>query len=193
MVNELNPQWSEKRAFRVLLLAPFVLVALYAGYLWAEWKKQPTRPTEVTWQRGETRQSQSIRELTLFYPGSEGKWSSEQRMIRGFETVRQELRDCVKVYLEGPTDPAAYLPGDGNLAVHGILLDGRGNIYLDLSHRSRKPLNVGGIQGEFDLIQGFSRTVHANYPEFTRMFFLINGNRVNTLAGHIDVSQGISL
>lgn len=193
MPEELNPQPAESRTHMILVIVPFIVVALVAGYFWAEWKKSPSRPTEVTWRAADPVGHRAERELTLFYPGSDGGWVTEQRIVRGFESTRQEMHKCLEIFFQGPFSGALRFPGQGRLVVGGVFLDGRGMLILNLDIAEGETVNLGGVQAEYRLIQAIEKTVHANFPDVARLRLMVGGQLRDTLAGHIDIREPLEL
>ncbi|HPQ41443.1 MAG TPA: GerMN domain-containing protein [bacterium] len=189
MPEELNPGPVEGRYRGWIVAFPFIVVAVIAGYFWADWQSRPSRPVEVTWDAAVNRTVRTERELTVYYPDPSDQWHAEMRTIRGFDTERQEMQKCMDVFFEGPVRGPAVLPGLGRVTVAGVYLDGRGMMILDLSGETEGPLNLGGVQAEYALLQAIERTVRANYPEIASIRLLVNGDSRDTLAGHIDIRR----
>lgn len=194
MPEELNPVPADSRYRGWIVALPFILVALIAGYFWAEWKSRPSRPDEVTWDVSTHQMVRTERELTLYFPGVSEQWQTELRTIRGFDTERQEMRKCMEVFFEGPVrDKTATLPGLGRISVSGVYLDGRGMVVIDLLNKTDDVLNLGGIQSEYVLLQAIRQTLRANYPDVHSLRILVGGASQDTLAGHIDIRRPIQL
>ncbi|MGB3975042.1 MAG: hypothetical protein WBM02_01985 [bacterium] len=186
MDTELTPQTRSTMTSRLIIALPFVLVALLAGYVWAEWKRKPSRPDYVTWTENQSAFSRVERELSLVYVSVNGQWVTESRTIRGFETERQEIQSCLETFLAGPNSLEARLPGRESIQVGGVYLDGKGGIIINFETQS-DVLNMGGIEAEYSFIQSLIQTIKANYPSIKMMQLMVNGSIVETLAGHFDI------
>jgi spore germination protein GerM len=67
-----------------------------------------------------------------------------------------------------------------------------GYIYVDFSEALSKS-HIGGVTGELLTIQSIIKTLQANFHEITKVQILIDGKDANTIAGHIDISQPLSI
>lgn len=191
MDDETAPRPREALTSRIIIALPFILVAIIAGYFWAEWQRKPSRPAEVTWSGERSLYSHVERELTLIYPSTDGDWIAEHRTIRGFETERQEVQFCLDAFLNGPVSPEGRLPGRERMRIAGVYLDGKNGIMIDLE-TDYEPLNIGGIHAEYSFIQSLLQTVKSNYPSLKEIRLMVNGSVQDSLAGHIDIRKGFS-
>lgn len=62
-------------------------------------------------------------------------------------------------------------------------------ITIDLSNDIRKELINSGANDEMLTIACLTNSLLKNFPDFKTLQILINGEKSNTLAGHIDISQ----
>jgi hypothetical protein len=191
MQNELNQETREPRTGKFLIALPFVLAAVIAGYLWAETQRRPSRPSEITWSIERSEGARVERELVLLYPTADADWHTETRVVRGFESERQEIQFGLEAFLAGPSEMGAILPGRGRLSLDGAYLDGRGGLIIDLK-TDTFPLNIGGVNAEYQLIQSFMNMIRSNFPAVSSVTFLLNGQSEETLAGHIDIRRPFS-
>lgn len=66
-------------------------------------------------------------------------------------------------------------------------------VYVDLSDNLRKN-HIGGTTAELLTIRSIFKTLQANFPKaIDKAQILINGREVDTLAGHIDLSQPLPI
>jgi hypothetical protein len=68
----------------------------------------------------------------------------------------------------------------------------RGCVYVDFSENLSKS-HIGGVTGELLTIQSIIKTLQANFPEILKVQILIDVKDVDTIAGHIDISQPLSI
>jgi hypothetical protein len=184
----IDPRPREVMTSRIIIALPFVLVAILAGYFWAEWQRKPSRPDTVTWSGEQSLFPHVERELTLVYPSIDGEWITERRTIRGFETERQEMQSCLDAFLTGPVSPDARLPGRERMRIAGIYLDGKKGLIINLE-TDYEPLNIGGVNAEYSFIQSLIQTMKTNYPSLDNIRLMVNGSVHDTLAGHIDIRK----
>jgi len=93
--------------------------------------------------------------------------------------------------LAGPVDAESRtLPPDAALLAFYILPDGTG--VADFSDELRTSI-PSGIQSEQLAVESIVRTLEANVPQVLRLKILIHGQEVDTLAGHMDLTQAFSV
>jgi hypothetical protein len=96
-------------------------------------------------------------------------------------------RQVINTLLAGPVDPdARTLPPEAALLAFYILPDGTG--IADFSEAMATSI-PSGIQSEQRAVDSIARTLEADVPQVTRLKILIHGQEVDTLAGHIDLTQ----
>ncbi len=192
MQNELESQPRDTFFSKLIIIMPFLVFAVVAGFLWAEWRNSPSRPTEVTWTEEQAKNPRIERDLMMLFPDGEGEWVSEKRVIRGFESERQEIQYCMEAFLTGPQGSGNHLSGIDRVTIAGVYLDGRNGLIIDLNPVSR-PLNIGGVSAESTFIMALIHTIRANYPQLEWMMLLIDGEVRDTLAGHLDIREPFML
>jgi Sporulation and spore germination len=96
-------------------------------------------------------------------------------------------KQILNTLLAGPVDPEARtLPPDAALLAFYILPDGTG--VADFSEALATAI-PSGIQSEQLAVDSITRTLEANVPQVRRLKILIHGQEVDTLAGHLDLTQ----
>jgi len=96
-------------------------------------------------------------------------------------------RQVINTLLAGPVNPdARTLPPEAALLAFYILPDGTG--IADFSEAMATSI-PSGIQSEQRAVDSIARTLEADVPQVTRLKILIHGQEVDTLAGHIDLTQ----
>ncbi|HEY1481416.1 MAG TPA: GerMN domain-containing protein [Candidatus Acidoferrum sp.] len=96
-------------------------------------------------------------------------------------------RQVINTLLAGPVDPdARTLPPEAALLAFYILPDGTG--IADFSEAMATSI-PSGIQSEQRAVDSIARTLEADVPQVARLKILIHGQEVDTLAGHIDLTQ----
>jgi len=89
--------------------------------------------------------------------------------------------------LAGPVDPEARtLPSDAALLAFYLLPDGTAIADFSESLGTAIPSR---IQSEQLAVDSIARTLEANVPQVQRLKILIHGQEVDTLAGHVDLTQ----
>ncbi len=96
-------------------------------------------------------------------------------------------KEILNTLLAGPVDPEARtLPPDAALLAFYILPDG--TAVADFSEALANSI-PSGIQSEELAVDSITRTLEANVPQIQRLKILIHGQEVDTLAGHLDLTQ----
>jgi Sporulation and spore germination len=96
-------------------------------------------------------------------------------------------KQVLNTLLAGPVDPEARtLPPDAALLAFYILPDGTGIADFSESMATAIP---SGIQSEQLAVDSITRTLEANVPQVQRLKILIHGQEMDTLAGHLDLTQ----
>lgn len=96
-------------------------------------------------------------------------------------------KELLNTLLAGPVDPEARtLPPDAALLAFYILPDG--TAVADFSEALATSI-PSGIQSEQLAVDSITRTLEANVPQVQRLRILIHGQEVDTLAGHLDLTQ----
>lgn len=96
-------------------------------------------------------------------------------------------KQILNTLLAGPVDSEARtLPPDAALLAFYILSDGTG--VADFSEGLATGI-PSGIQSEQLAVDSITRTLQANVPQVQQLKILIHGQEVDTLAGHLDLTQ----
>jgi hypothetical protein len=191
----MNPKWR-------LWLAGVLLVAVIAAALYfPALRRQVNKAKTLTEKSAE----QARRELLPPTPATSGEprvkatmyWGSTANNGTTVEPVLVELplsndptlraKELLNTLLAGPVDPEARtLPPDAALLAFYILPDGTGVADFSEAFANSIP---SGIQSEQLAVNSISRTLEANVPQVRRLKILIHGQEVETLAGHLDLTQ----
>jgi Sporulation and spore germination len=100
-------------------------------------------------------------------------------------------KQILNTLLAGPVDPEARtLPPDAALLAFYILPDGTG--VADFSEALANAI-PSGIQSEQLAVDSIVRTLEANVPQVRRLKILIHGQEMDTLAGHLDLTQAFQV
>jgi spore germination protein GerM len=96
-------------------------------------------------------------------------------------------KEILNTLLAGPVDPEARtLPPDAALLAFYILPDGTAVADFSEALGSSIP---SGIESEQLAVDSITCTLEANVPQVQRLKILIHGQEVDTLAGHLDLTQ----
>jgi Sporulation and spore germination len=96
-------------------------------------------------------------------------------------------KQVLNTLLAGPVDAEARtLPPDAALLAFYLLPDGTG--VADFSEALGTSI-PSGIQSEQTAVESIARTLEVNVPQVHRLKILIHGQEVDSLAGHLDLTQ----
>jgi hypothetical protein len=111
--------------------------------------------------------------------------TSEQRVVTHSGDALDYARSIVEALIKGPQNPLVRtIAVDTQL--RAIYLVPNGICYVDLSPAVREK-HPGGCNSELLTIYSVVNSLILNIPEIKRVKLLIDGNEVQTLAGHIDL------
>lgn len=178
------------------LLVAVVAAALYFPAL----RRQVNKAKDLTEKTAE----QARRELLPVAPISSGDPMVKVKMFWGSRSQEGALapvivdlplsnepvlraKQVLNTLLAGPVDPELRtLPPDAALLAFYILPDG--TAIADFSEEVRTSI-PSGILSEQLAAESIVRTLEANVPQVLRLKILIHGQEVDTLAGHLDLTQ----
>jgi spore germination protein GerM len=178
------------------LLAAVIIAALYFPTL----RRQVNKAKNLTEKTAE----QARRELLPVAPVTSGEPRVKAKMYWGSTANDDRLlpvtielplssdpslraKEILNTLLAGPVDPEARtLPPDAALLAFYILPDG--TAVADFSEALANSI-PSGIQSEQLAVDSITRTLEANVPQVQRLKILIHGQEVDTLAGHLDLTQ----
>lgn len=149
-------------------------------------------------------EEQARRELTSPSPANTSDpvvkasmfWASGQDQT-GLASIAVELalspdpvlraKQVLNTLLAGPVDSELRtLPPDAALLAFYLLPDGTGIADFSEALGTSTP---SGIQSEQLAVDSIARTLEANVPQVKRLKILIHGQEMETLAGHLDLTQ----
>ena len=96
-------------------------------------------------------------------------------------------KQVLNTWLAGPVDSdLRTLPPDAALLAFYLLPDGTAVADFSEALATSSP---SGIQSEQLAVDSIARTLEANVPRLKRLKILIHGQELDTLAGHVDLTQ----
>lgn len=171
-----------KRRWIVLALAAGVM--LLAGLFFALQREETTvGGTPVAPEQG-------TRTVELFFPGANAELVRETREIVAGGHLEDDVRRVVEELIAGgetglhPIPPATQL--------RNVFYDGEGEVVLNFSERLRSD-HPGGSEAENATLRCLVTTLGVNFPGVDRVTILVEGEAVQTLAGHADLSRPLEV
>jgi spore germination protein GerM len=190
----MNPKW------RVWLAGGLLVAVIAAAFYLPALRRQVNKAKSLTEKTAE----QARRELLPPTPVTSGEPRVKAKMFWGSGANAGTLmpvivdlplstdptlraKEILNTLLAGPVDPdARTLPPDAALLAFYILPDG--TAVADFSEAFANSI-PSGIQSEALAVDSITRTLEANVPQVRRLKILVHGQEVETLAGHLDLSQ----
>jgi hypothetical protein len=185
---------------RVWLAAGLLAAVIGAALYFPALRRQVDKAKQLT----ELTAEQARRELLPPAPATSGDPKVKAQMFWGSTGIDGTLvpvtvelplssdpalraKQILNTLLAGPVDPEARtLPPDAALLAFYILPDG--TAVADFSEALATSI-PSGIQSEQLAVDSITRTLEANVPQVHRLKILIHGQEVDTLAGHLDLTQ----
>ncbi len=125
---------------------------------------------------------------TLYFPSLvSGKLVPETRPITWAETDADKVRQILLALVEGPHQNLAR-PLSTTTNVRAVFLTNDGTAYVDLSNEVLNGLTPG-IETESLTVYSLVNSIVANIPAVKRVRILIQGQEVETLDGHVDLTE----
>jgi len=189
-----TPRW--RLWFLVALAIAVVIAAIYLPIL-----RRNIRQAAKLQQRSEEQARRELTQPTVINPGDprlKAKlfWASEAA-DGSLTPVTVELplatdpvlrsKQVLNTLLAGPVDTEARtLPPEAALLAFYLLPDGTAIADFSEALATSTP---SGIESEQMAADSLTKTLEANVPQVRRLKILIHGQEVETLAGHLDLSQ----
>lgn len=125
---------------------------------------------------------------TLYFPSpNEGKLVAETRPVTWAGTDSDRVRQVVLALVEGSHQGLGHaLPP--STSVRAVFLASEGTAYVDLSSDVLAGLTPG-IEAESLAVYSVVNSISMNIPSVKRVKILIQGQEVETLGGHADLSE----
>jgi len=190
----MNGRW------RTWLLAGLAAVVVIAAIYFPKLKRKVRTSAEIS----QPSEEQARRELTTATPANPADPKVQVRMFWASDEDESALspiavdlalssdpvlraKQVLNTLLAGPVNSdLRTLPADAALLAFYLLPDGTGVADFSETLGTSTP---SGIQSEQLAVDSIARTLEANVPEIKRLKILIHGQEVDTLAGHLDLTQ----
>jgi hypothetical protein len=183
---------------RARLLALLVLLIVAAGglYLHTLMRRVRSQNAQPSEESARTKLAQATlyaqngpqQSVTLFFPSSDaGVLLQESRRLTLAANDPDRIREIFLALLEGSGQGRSQpLPAGAELRAAFLAPDG--TAYLDLAGASL-PLFNPGISSETLAVYSIVDSICVNIPAVKRVKFLVQGQEVDTLNGHVDLTQ----
>lgn len=169
---------------RLLLLVFLVVLLVFGALVLRMCRQAPSPPeTEAPAVQEEPRQ---LREVLLYFGAANGEYlASETREIEDCLEEVDCIRSTVQALANGPeADLVPILPA--HAVVRGVAVDG-GTAAIDFS-RDLVTAHPGGSASELLTVYGLANTLAENFPHIRQVRILVEGEAIESLKGHVDLS-----
>lgn len=133
-------------------------------------------------------ESSTQQALTLYFPNFEtGSLVKESRELALAPNHADQIRQIVLALIQGPQQGhERSLPPSA--ALRAVFITSGGTAYLDFSSDVTKDFPVG-IESETLALYSVVDSIAANIPSVKQVKFLVQGQEVDTLDGHADLTR----
>ena len=179
----------------ILTLILFAVVAAGGFYIFRLLKRRAAASSAVSERLARTRLTEAALQppgaaasnVQLYFPSfPDGKLVSETRSIKLAATDTDRIRQVLLALIEGShqgRSPA--LPP--STTIRGVFLTADGAAYIDFSGKSLAAFD-SGIESETLSIYSIVDSLAANVPDVKQVKFLVDGQEVETLDGHVNLT-----
>ncbi len=124
----------------------------------------------------------------LFYVSEDGtRLTSVEREVPYADPTVAQARRIIESQL-APVEPPLVSAIPAGTALRGVFLTDEGSAFVDLTHEVATG-HGGGSLNELLTIYTIVQALTTNLPAVTSVQVLVDGNEVDTLAGHVDLKR----
>ena len=189
--------FSSTRFYKIIFISAIGLVALFTVIFISlsviRSKQKPNLTDSVDSATKISRTSApKFKKIRLYFVSPEtSELVAEERDIELSKDYIESIKKALNKLIEGSaTGLLNPIPRD--ITLREVFFEEKpGCVYVDFSETLSKS-HPGGATGELLTIQSIIKTLQANFSEIQKVQILIDGKDVNTIAGHIDISQPLS-
>lgn len=131
-------------------------------------------------------EGQLSRSAMLYFADADGKrLEGEKREVYPEDATREAVvRSLLRELAAGPARPGLHPVAPPALEVEGVFFDDTGGLFIGLSGASLES-HRWGAASELAFIKSIVRTVGGGFPEVMRVTLLVDGEVVESIAGHV--------
>lgn len=129
------------------------------------------------------------RAVQLYYETDDQLLAPEERAIPLPERDAVALSGLMQAWLAGPADPQRPRPFPSDTVLRGAYLLPNGDAVIDLGGASLVAGWQAGSHEEIMAVYGVVQTLSANLSEVRRVRFLVGGQVIETLGGHLSIDR----
>jgi hypothetical protein len=126
----------------------------------------------------------------LYFPSlNDRKLVAERQPVKWAPSANDRVRQVLLALAEGSRQGFGH-PLAASTNIRAVFLTAEGTAYVDLSNDFLSSINPG-IESESLSIYSMVNSITANIPSVKRVKILIQGQEVETLEGHADLTEAI--
>ncbi len=122
------------------------------------------------------------RSINLYFADEEGRGLKAESRTFKTKALEEELTEVIEAVINGPSGKLLNPMPEGTRLLSVKVSDGI--VYVDLS-REFQANHPGGSTWEIESIYSIVNTITLNYPAAGSVQILVEGEKLDTLAGHI--------
>ena len=165
---------------RIVFVCILIALAAVAIWLGLERMRGSAPPEQVA-------EPETMKTVTLYFGSKDGsRLAPEYRDIKASDKILENLRQVIEALLSWPAGEVVALFPTA-VKVRGVYISEK-TAYIDFS-RDIVGDFVGGTAGEYLLVASIVQTVCADFPEVDSVGILVEGEEVDTIGGHLNVSR----
>jgi hypothetical protein len=127
--------------------------------------------------------------INLYFPNQDGLVLKAEKREIAKGDLTKEIQESVEGLIKGPQWNLTSSIPDGTKLLGVMVKEEVAFLNFSKEISERHP---GGSSAELQTIYSIVNTVTLNFPDIKKVQLLIEGKKVNTLAGHIDISFPLS-
>ena len=187
--------FSTTRFYKIIFISIIGLIVLFAIIfiplllLRSKQEPNPTDSADLTTKIISRTSAPKSKKIRLYFVNMEtSELIAEERDIELSKDYIESLKRVLNKLIEGSATGMLNPIPKGTKLREVFFEQKLGYVYVDFSETLSKS-HIGGVTGELLTIQSIIKTLQVNFPEIRKVQILIDGKDVNTIAGHIDISQ----
>ena len=190
--------FSATQFYKIIFISVIGLIALFAIIFIplsiVKYKQKPNLTDSVDSITKISRTSApKFKKIRLYFVSPEtSELVAEERDIELSKDYIESIKNVLNKLIEGSATGMLNPIPRGTTLREVFFEEKPGYVYVDFSETLSKS-HPGGVTGELLTIQSIIKTLQANFAEIQKVQILIDGKDVNTIAGHIDISQSLSV
>jgi spore germination protein GerM len=130
--------------------------------------------------------------VIFFATSKKGVLVGEDRDIETNTSIINQIEDCIRELIQGPHDQTLFPVIPRQTELSQVFIDhDHGLAYVDFSSKIHT-YYPGGAETELLTIYAIINTICYNFPEIKRVQILVEGQEIESLAGHVYIKMPLA-